>query len=254
MNTLGSLDEKVVVVTGASEGLGVAFARATHDAGARVVVAARRAELVAKVAVDLGGPDGRALGVACDITHQEGRDALVEGATAAFGRIDVLVNNAGAAVSCPAEHEPAGDIARVVETNLVAAYRLCQLVGPPMLERGTGSIVNVSSVSATASFDRFGLGSYAASKAGLHGLTRELAAQWGRRGVRVNAIAPGWFPGGTNGYLRDADLRSWIGSHTALGRPGRSEELAAALVFLASDSSSYITGQVLGVDGGWTVY
>jgi len=252
VNTLGCLDQRVVVVTGASEGLGVAFARAVHAAGARVVVAARRGDRVAALADEMGVD--RTLGFGCDVTVAADREALVNAATQRFGVIDVLVNNAGTAVAGPAELETGEDVDRVIGVNLVAAYRLCQMVAPAMLERGNGSIVNVSSISARASFDRFGLGSYAASKAGLDGLTRELAAQWGSRGVRVNALAPGWFPGGTNGYLGNEELRTWIGHHTALGRAGKSEELAAALVFLASNSSSYVTGQVLAVDGGWTAY
>lgn len=252
MSTLGSLDGRVVVVTGASEGLGVAFARAVHAAGARVVVAARRGDRVAALADELGAE--RALDIGCDVTYEADRRALVDATSARFGTIDVLVNNAGTAVAGPAELETGEDVERVIGLNLIASYRLCQLVAPTMLARGGGCIVNISSVSALASFDRFGLGAYAASKAGLHGLTRELAAQWGARGVRVNALAPGWFPGGTNGYLANEELRDWIGQHTALGRPGRPEELAAALVFLASDASSYVSGQVLAVDGGWTAY
>ena len=254
MNTLGCLDDKVVVVTGASEGLGVAIARAAAEAGARVVVTARREALVKDVADSIQAAGGTAVATAADITDEEGRHQIVTAALDAFGRIDVLINNAGTAVSGPAESEPASTIDQVISTNLVAPYRLCQLVAADMLTRRTGAIVNVSSISALASFDRFGLGSYAASKAALHGLTRELAAQWGRRGVRVNAVAPGWFPGGTNGYLRDEHMHAWVSSHTALDRPGDPEELANAVVFLASDSSSYITGQVLVVDGGWTTH
>lgn len=245
-----NLDGKVVVVTGASEGLGAAMAKVIHEHGGSVVIAGRRRELLEGVAAEI--PD--ALVVPTDVTVEEERARLVDTVIAERGRIDVLVNNAGGAWAGAAEHEPIDETARLVDLNLTSVMRLCQLVGLRMLARGKGSIVNVSSISALRSFDQFGLAGYAASKSGVHGLTRELAAQWGRKGIRVNAVAPGWFPGGTNGYLQNEELRDWIGEHTALGRPGRAEELAAAVVFLASDVSSYITGQVLSVDGGWTTY
>lgn len=246
----GALADRVVVVTGASEGLGVATAQAVREAGGRVVLAARRADLLAERVAALGGSDA-ALAVPCDVTSEADRQGLVHTALQRFGRIDALVNNAGIAASGPAEEESPEIAERTVATNLLAPYRLCQLVAPGMLERRDGAIVNVSSIGSLVSFDRFGLAAYDASKAGLNGLTRELAAQWGRRGVRVNAVAPGWFPGATNGYLRSGELREWVGGHTALGRPGRPEELAAVVVFLLSTASSYLTGQVVSVAGGW---
>jgi len=245
-----SLDGKVALVTGASEGLGRVFVQSLYDAGARLAVTARRAALLEQLAAEYPGT----VVVPGDLADDAHLEHLVTTVVDSCERVDVLVNNAGAAWSGPAESEPPEEIERAVRTNLVAPFRLCQLVGAAMIEQRAGSIINVSSISALRSFDRYALAGYAASKSALLGLTRELAAQWGRHGVRVNAVAPGWFPGGTNGYLRDDDVRAWIASHTALGRPGRPEELAAAVVFLASDASSYITGQVLAVDGGWTAY
>ena len=203
-----------------------------------------------ELAEELGG----ATVVRCDVTVEADRVALVEAATSAHGRLDVLVNNAGIAAAGPATAESLDTGERIIATNLTAPLRLSQLATTVMIDSGGGAIVNVSSLSAFRSFDRYGLAAYAASKAGVTGLTRELAAQWGRHGVRVNAVAPGWFPGGTNGYLQDEDLRAWIAAHTALGRPGRPEELAATVVFLASDAAAYVTGQTLAVDGGWTAF
>jgi hypothetical protein len=244
------LDGRVAVVTGTSSGLGERFARVLAAAGARVVLAARRAEPLRALAARLDD----ALPVPCDVTVERDRTRLVDAALDAHGRIDLLVNNAGTAWTGPAEEETEAHLARVLDTNLAAVLRLCQLTGRQMLAQGGGVVVNISSVCAVRSMDRYGLASYAASKAGVVALTRELAAQWGRSGVRENAIAPGWFPTPMNGYLRDPDQAGWIAGHTALGRSGRLDELDGALLFLAGDASSYVTGQTLHLDGGWTVY
>jgi NAD(P)-dependent dehydrogenase (short-subunit alcohol dehydrogenase family) len=130
-------------------------------------------------------------------------------------------------------------------------FGLAQLVGRHMLQRGSGSIINIASAAASASLDRYGLAGYVASKSAVVGLTRELASQWGGRGVRVNAIAPGWFPTASSGFLTDPDQVAWISARAPLGRPGRLDELDGPLLFLASDASSYLTGETLRVDGGW---
>jgi NAD(P)-dependent dehydrogenase (short-subunit alcohol dehydrogenase family) len=244
------LDGRVAVVTGTSSGLGRRFAQVLDAAGACVVLASRRHDRDVELAGDLRD----ALPVGCDVREAADREALVRAVEERFGRIDVLVNNAGAAYSGPAEDETPEQVQDLVETNLTGLLALSRLVGRRMLDQGGGVIVNIASLSARVSFDRYGLAGYAATKAGVVALTRELAAQWGRRGVRVNALAPSFFPGATTGGLKDPDQVAWICAHTALGRPPRSDELDGPLLFLAGDASSYVTGQTLYVDGGWTCH
>jgi NAD(P)-dependent dehydrogenase (short-subunit alcohol dehydrogenase family) len=242
------LDGRVAIVTGASSGLGERFAETLSGAGASVVATARRAAEVSAVAGRL--PD--ALAVPGDIRDAVAREAVVAAALDRYGHIDVLVNNAGVAHAVPAEDEPIETLTHQLDVNLTAPFALAQLVGRHMLERGSGSIINIASAAAFASLDRYDLAGYSASKAAVVGLTRELASQWGGRGVRVNAIAPGWFPTASAGFLKDEDQVAWISGRAPLGRPGRPDELDGPLLFLASDASSYVTGQTLCVDGGWT--
>jgi len=242
------LDGQVAVVTGTSSGLGRRFAEVMDAAGASVVLAARRHDENAELAAGLRD----AVAIRCDITDSADRQALVDAALARFRRIDVLVNNAGDAVSVPAEDESDEEMLRMLQVNTIGVFAMCRLVGRHMLERGQGSIVNIASLAATASLDRYPLASYVASKAAVVGLTRELAAQWGTRGVRVNAISPAWFPTRTSGFLQDPDQIDWINARAPMGRPGRPAELDGPLLFLAGPASSYITGQNLMVDGGWS--
>jgi hypothetical protein len=242
------LGGKVALVTGTSSGLGRRFAEVLDGAGARVVLASRRHDEDCALAATLHD----ALPVRCDVRSADDRTALVAAAVDHYGCIDILVNNAGAASSGPAEDETAEQVDDLIQTNLTGLFALTQLVGHHMLERRTGTIVNIASLSAVISLDRYGLAGYSASKAGVIALTRELAWQWGRRGVRVNAIAPSFFPSATSGWLRDPDQVAWIEHNTALARIPRSAELDGPLLFLVSDASSYVTGQTLYVDGGWS--
>jgi len=245
------LDGRTAILTGASSGLGVRFARVLHAAGANVVLAARRVDRLEALAAELD----RSVVVACDVSVETDLERLVVTASRRFGAVDVLVNNAGTGEIVPAEQETFEQLRRVIDTNLVGAYRLTQLVGARMLERRRGSVVNVASILGLVGVGQIPQGGYVASKHGLVGATRELGAQWARRGVRVNAIAPGWFPSEMTGDMTtsdDAGLR-WIRGRAPMGRPGEEHELDGALLFLAGDASSYVTGQTIAVDGGWTI-
>ncbi|MEV4604576.1 glucose 1-dehydrogenase [Amycolatopsis sp. NPDC049253] len=242
------LDGKVAVVTGASSGLGAGFARALAEAGTDVVLAARRTDRLAEVAASVRDRGRRAAVVAADVSDPVGCDGLVQAALAEFGRIDVLVNNAGVGTAVPALHETPEEFRRVVDVNLNGVYWAAQACGRVM-EAGS-SIVNISSVLALIK-SYAPQAAYAASKAGVLGLTRDLAQQWsGRRGIRVNAIAPGYFASEMTEDIPDDVLLPFVKQHSPLGRLGKQHELDAAVVFLASDASSYVTGTTLAVDGG----
>ena len=241
----------VAVVTGASSGLGERFARVLHGGGAQVVVAARRRARLDGLVAELG--EDSVLAVECDISREQDAVALMEAAVARFGTIDVLVNNAGTSRPAPAEAETTADFEAVVDTNLVGLFTACREAGRVMLERERGSIVNIASILGLVGGGLIKQAGYAASKGAVVNLTRELAGQWARRGVRVNAIAPGWFPSEmTAELMADEGGRRFIRRGCPMGRPGREDELDGVLVLLASGASSYITGQVISVDGGWT--
>lgn len=251
MNAMFGLDGRTAVVTGASAGLGDRFTRVLHAAGATVVAAARRSDRLDVLAADCGD---RVIPVRCDVSDEG--DLAVLAATAsevAGGAVDVLVNNAGVSAPMAAEVEPIDEFRRVVDVNLNALFRLTQLVGIPMIDAGRGSIVNVASMLGLVGSAPLKQASYCASKGGVVNLTRELGCQWARKGVRVNALAPGWFPSEmTEDMWEDVSSMDFITTNCPMARGGRPEELDGALLFLASDASSYVTGQVIAVDGGWT--
>lgn len=245
-----SLEGRVAIVTGASSGLGVAFAQGLAEAGADVVLGARRADRLADTRTIVETAGRRALAVATDVARQPDCQALVDAAMAEFGRVDVLVNNAGIGTAVPATRETTEQFEQVIDVNLNGCYWMAQACAKVM--QPGSSIVNISSVLGltTAALPQ---AAYSASKAGLIGLTRDLAQQWsGRRGIRVNALAPGFFASEMTdqyvpGYL-DQQLQ-----RVPIGRAGDPAELTAALVFLAGDAGSYVTGQTLAVDGGFTI-
>ena len=245
------LDGKVAVVTGASSGLGNRFTRVLHGAGATVVAAARRLDRLEALAADCGE---RVVPVVCDVTDEDDLERLVRVALeAGAGRLDVLVNNAGLGEPMPAETEPYDHFRMVVDVNLNALFRLSQLAAGPMLAQRSGSIVNIASMLGLVGSAPIKQASYCASKGGVVNLTRELGCQWGRKGVRVNAIAPGWFPSEmTTEMWEDESSMAFLRSNCPMGRGGEDAELDGVLLFLASDASTYVTGQTIAVDGGWT--
>jgi NAD(P)-dependent dehydrogenase (short-subunit alcohol dehydrogenase family) len=244
------MDGRVAVVTRASSGLGVHFARAFAEAGADVVLAARRVEKLADVAELIATTGRAALPVATDVADPAAATNMVRAAMERFGRVDVLINNAGVGTAHPATRETPEQFREVIDINLNGAYWAAQACGRVM---GPGSsIVNISSILGltTAGLPQ---AAYAASKAGLIGLTRDLAQQWGsRKGIRVNAIAPGFFESEMTEQYRPGYLES-VSHRIVLGRMGDPEELAATAVWLSSEAGGYVTGQTIAVDGGFTI-
>lgn len=243
------LTGRSALVTGASSGLGVQFALTLQAAGAKVVVAARRADRL--TALCEANPGLTA--VSCDIAEPESVEAAHREVQDRVGDIDILVNNAGTSIPARAEEESLTDFQYVLDVNLLGAFRLTQLVARRMIERDGGSIVNVASILGLVAAAPNRQAAYCASKGALINLTRELAVQWARYNVRVNALAPGFFPSEATAELLDDEAgSSYIRRNTPMARPGRAGELCGALLLLAGDAGSYITGQVIAVDGGWT--
>ncbi len=245
-----SLSGKVAVVTGSGRGLGQAMAEGLAAAGAAVVTCARSLHEAEHVAVRISSAGGQALGVLVDVTQRHSCAALLERIVATFGRIDVLVNNAGVELVRPADEHTEEDWHQTLTTNLIGGFHCAQLAAARMRVQGRGgSIINVSSIASTVAMP--GLAAYGAAKAAINQLTRTLASEWAASGIRVNAIAPGYM----DHCMRDGGMTpiARVASVTPLGRRGRPEELVGPVVFLASDAAAYVTGAILFVDGGTTI-
>ena len=244
------LDDRVAIVTGASSGLGARFAEVLAEAGAQVVASARRRERLEALA----HANAAIHPVAGDVGEAAYRVRLDATALERFGRIDVCVNNAGVSSGGPERQTTVEALREVLRINVEAVFALSHAVAVPMRAQGSGSVINVSSMFSFIASAPVPEAPYVTSKSALNGLTRELAVQWARDGIRVNAIAPGWFPTEMNAALfEDERTRRWLERNCPLGRPGRIDELDGILLFLASNASSYCTGQVITIDGGWTI-
>ena len=247
------LTGKSAIVTGGSRGIGKEMAEGLAEAGANLVLCARRAEWLDETVEEFRGRGFNVEGMLCDVAKPDQVEAVVNGTVSKFGAVDILINNAGVSWGAMPEDMPPEKWQHVLDVNLTGCFLFAQAVGREMLKKQSGSIINIASIAGIRSSANgpFYAG-YVASKAGLIGLTRELAASWGRKGIRVNAIAPGFFHSRLADAVIDIYERS-IQENNIIPRVGNEGELKGVAVFLASDASSYITGQTIAVDGGFSV-
>jgi len=251
---LFDLNGRVALVTGASSGLGDRFARVLHGVGADVVLTARRADRLDALAAELNATrPGSAIVAPADVALEADRERIVAETLASFDRVDIVVNNAGVGGKVAIEDESLDVFRRAMEINVTALWHLSKLCAPSMIESGRGSIINIASMLGHVASSPVKQAHYSASKGAVINLTRELAVQWARRGITVNALCPGWFPSEmTDGMDTDESSRRWVQSNTPIPRMGETQELDGALLLLASSAGTFITGQSIIVDGGWT--
>ncbi|MDR1184663.1 MAG: SDR family oxidoreductase [Coriobacteriales bacterium] len=251
---LFDLTGKIALVTGASSGLGAQFAKTLAGQGANLAIVARRVEKLEATKKEIEDEFGvEVLALPCDVLDVEQIKKTVATIKDHFGRIDILVNNAGTARSVAAEEQSDEDWKAVIDTNLNAVYYVAREVGKIMKAQKYGKIINLGSIHSTVAMRGSGLSGYCASKGGVLMLTKELANEWARDGITVNAIGPAYFPSEMTGHvIANEDFLKLVEISCPMGRPGRTGELDGALIYFASDASSYTTGQILWIDGGWT--
>jgi gluconate 5-dehydrogenase len=251
MENLFGLSGKVALVTGTSRGLGQYFGRALARAGADLVITSRDVARLTPFKEEIESLGRSALPVKLDVLNENDITNMVRTAIGEYGKIDILVNNAGLNIRHPAVEFSWKEWDTVLNTNLKGAFFVAQAVGKEMMKRKYGRIVNIGSC--TCVFGMEGIGPYCASRGGILQMTRSLAAEWGRHGVTVNVLAPGWFRTAQNKVLyENQKWVEYIVDRIPLGRPGQPNDLDGTVIFLASDASAYVTGQIILVDGGFT--
>ncbi len=253
MSNLFNIKDKVAVVTGASSGLGRQFALALAREGAKVAILARRVEKLEQTKAEVEALGVECIAVKCDVVDVESIKNAVAAVTERFGRIDILVNNAGVGSGAPAESQPDELWNMTINTNLNGVYYVAREVGKVMIAQNYGKIINIGSIHSTVAMNGSPITAYCASKGGVEMLTKALASEWAKYNITVNAIGPAYFESEmTDQVINTPEFGMAVKMYCPMGRPGKAGELDGAIIYFSSDASSYTTGQLLTIDGGWT--